>query len=133
MPELLPIGVVAGNNDRHGKPAHTEYAARAGMDVDPVQPMRRDDPACSEVKPERYADLFAETDRPEVDPDVARQVIDGRGEKQQVLTEQLTIQGVGKPADAADQRKEIIGDDPYSDNSPRRSSLPGDSSFFTRY
>ena len=70
------------------------------------------------MKPERDADLLKQPDWKEVDLNMSGERVARGREKQQVSGMQTREHLQGMPADAADQREEIIGNDPYLNNSP---------------
>jgi hypothetical protein len=119
MAALLAVGVVAGDDDGDGELAGEQDSAGAGVDVELLQPVLRDDASRVEVQPDRDTDLLQEPDRSEIDPDVAGELIVRRGKEDQVRIFELRVQEIGVSADAAYQGKKIIGDDADLNDTPR--------------
>jgi hypothetical protein len=88
------------------------------MDIKPVQSIGGNDSLCIKKQPECDPYLFEETDRPEFNPDMLRERVDCGRKKYKISVLQTGEHLVGVPADAADQRKKIIGYDSCSNNAP---------------
>lgn len=119
MPDLLPVGVMACDDERCREPLHAEYTAGSGMDVDFVQMISGNDSAGIEMEPERYAGLFYETDRQVVYVNVTRQRVYCWREEQQILVLHAGENLEGMTPNTADQREKIIGNDPDFNGSPQ--------------
>jgi len=74
------------------------------------------------MQPDGNAHLFEKTYQREIYRNMAGESVDCRREEQQIPVLQAGEHLIGMPADAADQRKKIIGNDPCSDNTPLRES-----------
>jgi len=118
METLLPVGVVAGDDDRDREAAHAQHPAGAGVDIQPVKMVFGNDSWGVEMKPEGYADLLKQAYWRKNNGNMTGQRVGSGREKQQLYGMQTRKHLKGMPADAADQREEVIGNNPDLNNSP---------------
>ncbi len=70
---MLPVGVVAGDDDRNRESSYAEYSAWSGVDIHTVQVMAGNYTTCIKVEPEGYTCLLEKTYREEINENVAIQ------------------------------------------------------------
>lgn len=119
MMKLLPIRVMAGDKQGDRETPGQDDASRAGVEIQLVEPVAGDYSQDIEVQPDRNPHLFDESDGTETDPDMAGQRIFGGRKEEYVGVVQFGMHQTGMPSDAADVRKEIVRDDPRSNDAPQ--------------